>query len=67
MNNKDYLARRDSALPRGAATTHPVFVARAEGSEIWDVEGNHYVDFASGIAVNNTGNRHPAILSLIHI
>jgi len=65
MNNKDLLARRDKALPRGAATALPVFVQKAAGSEIWDVEGNHYVDFASGIAVNNTGNLHPKVVEAI--
>ncbi|PYB78964.1 4-aminobutyrate--2-oxoglutarate transaminase [Pseudomonas sp. LB-090624] len=65
MNNKDLLARRDKALPRGAATALPVFVKKAAGSEIWDVEGNHYVDFASGIAVNNTGNLHPKVVEAI--
>lgn len=65
MNNKELLARRDKALPRGAATALPVFVKKAMGSEIWDVEGNHYVDFASGIAVNNTGNLHPRIVEAV--
>ncbi|WP_238541641.1 aspartate aminotransferase family protein [Pseudomonas sp. GM49] len=65
MTNKDLLTRRDRALPRGAATSHPVFVQRAEGSELWDVEGQHYVDFASGIAVNNTGNLHPKVVKAI--
>ncbi|OPG72058.1 4-aminobutyrate--2-oxoglutarate transaminase [Pseudomonas ogarae] len=65
MNNQELLSRRDKALPRGAATALPVFVHKALGSEIWDVEGNHYVDFASGIAVNNTGNLHPKIVAAI--
>lgn len=65
MNNKELLARRDKALPQGAATTLPVFVNKAAGSEIWDVEGNHYVDFASGIAVNNTGNLHPKVVEAV--
>ncbi|MCI1025382.1 aminotransferase class III-fold pyridoxal phosphate-dependent enzyme, partial [Pseudomonas putida] len=65
MNNKELLARRDKALPRGAATALPVFVKKAIGSEIWDVEGTHYVDFASGIAVNNTGNLHPKVVEAI--
>jgi len=65
MTNKEFLARRDKALPKGAATAHPVFVKRAAGSEIWDVEGTHYIDFASGIAVNNTGNLHPKVVGAI--
>lgn len=65
MNNKELLARRNKALPQGAATALPVFVNKAAGSEIWDVEGTHYVDFASGIAVNNTGNLHPKVVGAI--
>ncbi|MFK8399901.1 aspartate aminotransferase family protein [Pseudomonas sp. BGr12] len=65
MNNEELFARRSKALPRGAATSHPIFVKRAEGAEVWDVEDKHYVDFASGIAVNNTGNLHPTIVAAI--
>jgi len=65
MNNQKLLSRRNNALPRGAATSLPVFVQKAAGSEIWDVEGNHYIDFASGIAVNNTGNLHPVVVKAI--
>jgi 4-aminobutyrate aminotransferase/(S)-3-amino-2-methylpropionate transaminase len=36
-------------------------VARAENAELWDVEGRRYVDFASGIAVLNTGHLHPRV------
>ncbi|RFB91359.1 4-aminobutyrate--2-oxoglutarate transaminase [Rhizobium leguminosarum bv. trifolii] len=59
------LARREAAVAFGAATAHPVFVDRAIGSEIWDVDGKHYVDFASGIAVMNTGHQHPAVTQAV--
>ncbi|MDR0242928.1 MAG: 4-aminobutyrate--2-oxoglutarate transaminase [Burkholderia sp.] len=55
--------RREASIPRGAATAHPIFVDRAIGSEIWDVEGKHYIDFASGIAVNGTGHLHPKVVA----
>jgi 4-aminobutyrate aminotransferase len=41
------------------------YAARAENAEIWDVEGKRYIDFASGIAVTNTGHRHPKIVAAI--
>jgi 4-aminobutyrate aminotransferase len=41
----------------------PFFVARAENAELWDVEGRRYVDFAGGIAVLNTGHRHPRVVA----
>jgi 4-aminobutyrate aminotransferase len=45
--------------------TTPFFVKRAENSELWDVEGRRYVDFAGGIAVLNTGHRHPRVVAAL--
>ncbi len=42
-----------------------ISVDRAEGSHIWDIDGKKYLDFISGIAVNNLGHRHPKILRAI--
>ena len=57
--NEEWMARRMAAVPRGVSNTHAVFAARAENAELWDVEGKRYIDFAGGIAVLNTGHRHP--------
>lgn len=65
MNNTDLQQRRANVVPRGISTAYPKFVARAEGSEIWDVEGNRYIDFAGGIAVLNTGHRHPRVIEAV--
>ena len=63
--NAELLARRNAAVPRGVGHATPVYAARAENAEIWDVEGKRYVDFAGGIAVLNTGHRHPRILAAV--
>lgn len=63
--NKTLLARRQLAVPRGVATATPIFADRAENAELWDVEGKRYVDFAGGIAVLNTGHRHPAVMAAV--
>lgn len=63
--NKDLLARREKAVPRGVATAYPVFAARAENAELWDVEGKRYIDFGGGIAVLNTGHRHPRVIAAV--
>lgn len=63
--NANLQARRVAALPRGVSTMLPVFAAKAENSEIWDVEGNRYIDFASGIAVVGTGHRHPKVVEAV--
>jgi 4-aminobutyrate aminotransferase / (S)-3-amino-2-methylpropionate transaminase / 5-aminovalerate transaminase len=62
-SNASLLARRQKAVPRGVATGAPIFLERAENAEIWDVEGNRYIDFGSGIAVTNTGHRHPKVMA----
>jgi 4-aminobutyrate aminotransferase/(S)-3-amino-2-methylpropionate transaminase len=64
-NNSQLQSRRAAALPRGLASAFPVFAARAENSELWDVDGRRYIDFAGGIAVLNTGHRHPAVMAAV--
>jgi 4-aminobutyrate aminotransferase/(S)-3-amino-2-methylpropionate transaminase len=53
--------RREEAVVRGVSNILSVYAERALNSEIWDVEGKRYVDFASGIAVLNTGHNHPRV------
>jgi len=65
MTNSELLARRQAAVVRGVSQATPVFAERALNSEIWDVEGKRYVDFAGGIAVLNTGHCHPRIVEAI--
>ena len=57
----DLHKRRVAAVPRGVGNSLAVYAERAQNSELWDVEGRRYVDFASGIAVVNTGHVHPAV------
>lgn len=64
-SNSTLQSRRTAAIPRGVSTAYPVFADRAEGSELWDVDGNRYVDFGGGIAVLNTGHRHPKIIAAV--
>ncbi|HLY54430.1 MAG TPA: 4-aminobutyrate--2-oxoglutarate transaminase [Stellaceae bacterium] len=63
--NADLLARRNAAVLRGIGHATPISAARAENAEIWDVEGRRYVDFAGGIAVLNTGHRHPEVMAAV--
>ena len=65
MNNKQLQQRRSNAVPRGVATAMPFYAARAENAELWDVEGKRYIDFAGGIAVLNTGHRHPKVMAAV--
>jgi 4-aminobutyrate aminotransferase/(S)-3-amino-2-methylpropionate transaminase len=63
--NQSLVDRRAGAVARGVSLAHPVFVDRAENALLWDVEGRRYVDFAGGIAVLNTGHRHPRVMEAV--
>ena len=65
LTNAALFARRNAAIPRGVGHSHQIFIARGENAEIWDVEGRRFVDFAGGIAVLNTGHRHPAVIQAV--
>ncbi len=61
-DNAQLHERRLAATPRGWGSVLPRYISRAENAELWDVEGNRLIDFASGIAVVNTGHRHPGVV-----
>ncbi len=63
QTNASLVARRDAAVPRGVASAAPIYAKYAENAELWDVEGNRYIDFAGGIGVLNTGHRHPNVVA----
>jgi len=63
--NAELQVRREAAVPRGVSTMHPRFITKAANAEMWDVEGNRYIDFASGIAVLNTGHNHPRVIAAV--
>ena len=65
-SNKAWVERRAKAVSRGIGMGAPVMAAKAENSEIWDIEGNRYVDFGGGIAVVNTGHRHPLVMKRVY-
>jgi 4-aminobutyrate aminotransferase len=60
------IIRRDQAVispsyPRG----YPFVMDHGRGTEVWDVDGNRFLDFAAGIAVVATGHSHPAVVKAI--
>jgi len=65
LTNSDWLARKNEAVARGQGQLAAVFVERAKGSEIWDVEGKRYIDFGTGIAVCSAGHSHPKIKAAV--
>ncbi len=63
--NLQLQARREAAGPRGAANVTQFYAERAENAQVWDVEGNRYIDFAGGIGVLNTGHLHPKVVKAV--
>jgi 4-aminobutyrate aminotransferase len=63
--NEQLQARKAAATPRGVGVMAPFFADRATNAELWDVEGRRFIDFAGGIAVLNSGHRHPKIVAAI--
>jgi 4-aminobutyrate aminotransferase / (S)-3-amino-2-methylpropionate transaminase / 5-aminovalerate transaminase len=65
MNNKELQERKLKVFARGQGNTYPVYVKEAKNAELWDVEGNRFIDFGTGIAVCNTGHSHPKIVEAV--
>lgn len=65
MSNQSIHQRRLDATPRGVGVLCDFFAVRAENATLWDQQGREYTDFAAGIAVLNTGHRHPRVVSAI--
>lgn len=65
MDTAEMNRRRQAATPRGVSVLCDFYADRAENAELWDTDGKRYIDFASGIAVLNTGHRHPRIIDAV--
>ncbi|MDP2324736.1 MAG: 4-aminobutyrate--2-oxoglutarate transaminase [Gammaproteobacteria bacterium] len=64
-SNQELQKRREQAMARGMPSQLPVYIDRAANAELWDVEGRRYIDFGTGIAVLNTGHRHPGVQAAV--
>ena len=60
------LRERFEAAMMGNYGVPPLALARGEGSHVWDVDGNRYLDLIAGIAVSALGHAHPAIVSAVN-
>ena len=63
--NKEWLQLRQENIPPGPFNVVPIFVKKAQGAVIEDVEGKEYVDFAGGIGVENVGHRADRVVAAI--
>ena len=65
VSNEQWQARKNVAFARGQGNMAPVFIDRAKNAEMWDVEGNRYIDFGTGIAVCSTGHTNPKVTAAV--
>ena len=55
--------RRLAVVPTGVATTLPVYIEKANGAIVVDVDGNHFIDLGAGIGVTTVGHTNPAVVA----
>ncbi|WP_312042013.1 4-aminobutyrate--2-oxoglutarate transaminase [Erwinia sp.] len=63
--NEAIRQRRLDATPRGVGVMCDFLVEQAENATLIDTQGREYIDFAAGIAVLNTGHRHPKVIAAV--
>jgi len=59
------LARDAEVVSPSYPRDYPFVMSHGRGAEVWDVDGNRFLDFAAGIAVCSTGHSHPAVVQAI--
>lgn len=59
------MEERKQHVARGPFHSTPIFIERAHGAHVWDVDGNQLLDFASGIGVVNVGHTAPELVRAI--
>lgn len=75
-NSEDMLRRAEKVIPLGSQTfsksktqypfgVSPYFIARGRGSRVWDIDGNEYIDFVSGLAAINLGHCDPNVTAAV--
>lgn len=59
------IARDDRVITRTYGRIYPFVMEKGSGAEVWDVDGNRFIDFMAGIAVTSTGHSHPSVVDAI--
>jgi len=62
---RQYLERDRAVISGSYPRAYPFMMDHGRGSEVWDVDGNRFVDFAAGIAVCSTGHSHPKVVQAV--
>jgi acetylornithine aminotransferase len=64
MTNQQWVERSDKVIMKTYGR-YPIVPVRGEGCRLWDADGNEYLDFLAGVAVNNLGHCHPKVVKAI--
>lgn len=62
---RQYLERDRAVVSGSYPRAYPFVMDHGRGSEVWDVDGNRFIDFAAGLAVCSTGHSHPKVVQAI--
>jgi len=62
---KALIARDDAVISPSYPRGYPFVMDHGRGTEVWDVDGNRFLDFAAGIAVTSTGHSHPKVVKAV--
>ena len=62
---KEYVQRDQAVISPSYPRGYPFVMDHGRGTEVWDVDGNRFLDFAAGIAVASTGHSHPKVVQAI--
>ena len=62
---RELLARDALVVSPSYPRDYPFVMSHGKGAQVWDVDGNRFLDFAAGIAVCSTGHSHPAVVQAI--
>lgn len=67
----EFRERAQTRLPGGVSSSwqswppHPIYVSHGEGSRVWDIDGNEYVDYHNGYGVMVMGHAHPKVVEAV--
>lgn len=65
QQSKEWVARDSKVMSPSFTRTYPFVMERGSGSEVWDVDGNRYIDMNASLAVTSTGHSHPKVVEAI--
>ena len=65
ITNSKWQVHKEKVIARGQGNLALVYIERALNSELWNIQGNRYINFGAGIAVANTGHKNPNVTKAV--